>query len=142
MKKILFSFLLFSLLLSMQLNANIIHNNVYNAQKQGLKEAKIIVFIIASSSCHFCHKLLNDISNHHALMQLLKEYYAVAVIDLDDPSAKIPSDLIFNGKTPTTYIITPTGNVIGQPLEGAVSANYLYELLKNIQDFKKEQLGF
>ncbi|TLE12992.1 thioredoxin family protein, partial [Helicobacter apodemus] len=60
MKKILFSFLIFSLLLSMQLNANIIfHNNVYDAQKQGLKEAKIIVFIIASSSCHFCHKLLN-----------------------------------------------------------------------------------
>ncbi|WP_299548768.1 hypothetical protein [uncultured Helicobacter sp.] len=75
-------------------------------------------------------------------MQLLIEHYAVAVIDLDNPNSKIPSDLIFNGKTPTTYIITPTGNVIGQPLEGAISANHLYELLKNIQGVKKEQLGF
>lgn len=141
MKKILLVLML--VIVSLQLNASVVfHNNVYDAQKQALKEAKIIVFIIASSSCQFCHKLLNDISNHQSLMQLLVEHYAVAVIDLDNPNSKIPADLIFKGKTPTTYIITPTGNVIGQPLEGAISANHLYELLKNIQGVKKEQLGF
>lgn len=141
MKKILLVLML--VIVSLQLNASVVfHNNIYDAQKQALKEAKIIVFIIASSSCQFCHKLLNDISNHQSLMQLLVEHYAVAVIDLDNPNSKIPADLIFKGKTPTTYIITPTGNVIGQPLEGAISANHLYELLKNIQGVKKEQLGF
>ena len=142
MKKIL-SILIIVLALSYQLNAStIFQGNVYDAQKQALKEAKIIVFIIASSSCQFCHKFLNDISNHQSLMQLLADHYSVAVIDLENPNTKIPSDLIFSGKTPTTYIITPTGSVIGKPLEGAISANHLYELLKNIQVFKKEQLGF
>ena len=62
MKKIL-SILIIVLALSYQLNAStIFHGNVYDAQKQALKEAKIIVFIIASSSCQFCHKFLNDIS--------------------------------------------------------------------------------
>ena len=133
MKKIL-SILIIVLALSYQLNAStIFHGNVYDAQKQALKEAKIIVFIIASSSCQFCHKFLNDISNHQSLMQLLADHYSVAVIDLENPNTKIPSDLIFSGKTQTTYIFTAIGSAIGKPLEGALSAIPLYELLKYLQ---------
>ncbi|EMA0254857.1 thioredoxin family protein, partial [Campylobacter jejuni] len=42
----------------------------------------------------------------------------------------------------TTYILTPTGKVIGTPIEGAVDSGILFGLLKGLEDYKKGQLGF
>ncbi|SUX00067.1 putative thioredoxin [Campylobacter jejuni subsp. doylei] len=47
-----------------------------------------------------------------------------------------------NGVTPTTYILTPTGKVIGTPIEGAVDSDILFGLLKGLEDYKKGQLVF
>ncbi|HEH5121216.1 TPA: thioredoxin family protein [Campylobacter coli] len=118
-----------------------IYDNVYTAQKQALKEVKLMVFFVLSSTCDYCHKLMNDVLNNRDLMEYLDENFIVAISDLN-ADGLIPKDLLFNGVTPTTYILTPTGKVIGTPIEGAVDSNILFGLLRGLEDYKKGQLGF
>ncbi|WP_235684209.1 thioredoxin family protein [Campylobacter coli] len=141
LKKIKILFLAIFLAFSpMTLEAKI-YDNVYIAQKQALKEAKLMVFFVLSNTCNYCHKLMSDALNNRDLMEYLDENFIVTISDLN-ADGLIPRDLLFNGVTPTTYILTPTGKVIGTPIEGAVDSNMLFGLLKGLEDYKKGQLGF
>ncbi|QBL11257.1 thioredoxin family protein [Campylobacter helveticus] len=118
-----------------------IYDDIYTAQKQALKEAKLMVFFVVSNQCQHCHKLLNDVMNNTALMKYLEDNFIVSIADLENGGV-IPKDLIFKGVTPTTYILTPTGIVIGTPIEGAIESDMLFTLLKGLEEYKKGQLGF
>ncbi|SUW99764.1 putative thioredoxin [Campylobacter jejuni subsp. doylei] len=84
---------------------------------------------------------MNDVLNNRDLMEYLNKNFIVAISDLN-ANGLIPKDLLLNGVTPTTYILTPTGKVIGTPIEGAVDSDILFGLLKGLEDYKKGQLGF
>lgn len=75
--KILFLviFLAFS---SMALEAKI-YDDV--AQKQALKEAKLMIFFAVSNTCEYCHKLMNDVLNNRDLMEYLNKNFIVAISD-------------------------------------------------------------
>ncbi|ENK8198198.1 thioredoxin family protein [Campylobacter upsaliensis] len=118
-----------------------IYEDIYVAQKQALKEAKLMVFFVVSNRCQYCHKLLNDVMNNAGLTKYLDDNFIVSIADLENGGV-IPKDLIFKGVTPTTYILTPTGIVIGTPIEGAIESNMLFTLLKGLEEYKKERLGF
>ncbi|EAJ0336120.1 thioredoxin family protein [Campylobacter lari] len=141
LKHILSSFLLLSIICSNFYAKPIIYNDIFTAQQQALKEAKIMVFFVVSNTCKYCHKLLNDVMNNTTLMSYFDEKFVVAISDLNN-GGKIPRDLLFDGTTPTTYIITPTGKVIGEPIKGAIDSNMLLGLLKGLEDYKKTRLGF
>ncbi|NDJ27700.1 thioredoxin family protein [Campylobacter sp. MIT 12-8780] len=139
-KKILAIFI--SLVLGfLNLNAKT-YNNIYDAAIQAQSEAKLMIFFVLSDTCQFCHKLMNDISSNQALLSYLDENFIVATTNLNADDGVIPRDLLFNGVTPTTYILTPTGKVIGQPIEGAIDSNMLLGLIKGLEEYKKQRLGF
>ena len=119
-----------------------VYNDIFEGQKVALKEAKLMLYIISSSKCQHCHNLLNGINNTPDLLKLLKDDFVFIATDLENPYSRIPNDIVFNGKTPTTYILTPTGNLIGIPIEGSIKSQDLYTLLKGLEDYKKERLGF
>ena len=100
-----------------------------------------MVFFVVSNRCQYCHKLLNDVMNNAGLMKYLDDNFIVSIADLENGGV-IPKDLIFKGVTPTTYILTPTGIVIGTPIEGAIESDMLFTLLKGLEEYKKERLGF
>lgn len=118
------------------------YDNIYDAAIQAQSEAKLMIFFVLSDTCQFCHKLMNDVSSNQALLSYLDENFIVATTNLNAPDGVIPKDLIFNGVTPTTYILTPTGKVIGQPIEGAIDSNMLLGLIKGLEEYKKQRLGF
>ena len=134
-------FLAFFMLLPLVANAKY-YNDIYQAQKEALKEAKLMLFIIVSHRCKYCHKLLDDIANNPQLIQLLDEKFVVTITDLEEPTARIPSNVGFRGKTPSTIILTPTGKIIGKQIEGAISSHDLYVLLNSFEEYKQTQLGF
>ncbi|EAH4710059.1 thioredoxin family protein [Campylobacter jejuni] len=140
-KKIRILFLAIFLAFSPMVLEAKIYDDVYVAQKQALKEAKLMIFFVVSNTCEYCHKLMNDVLNNRDLMEYLNKNFIVAISDLN-ANGLIPKDLLFNGVTPTTYILTPTGKVIGTPIEGAVDSGILFGLLKGLEDYKKGQLGF
>lgn len=117
------------------------YDSIYDAQKQALQEAKLMVFFVVSDTCPHCHKLMNDIYGNQTLLGYLDENFVVAVANLN-AGGLIPKNLVFNRVTPTTYILTPTGTVIGQPIEGAIDSNYLFELLKDLREYQRGRLGF
>ena len=122
-------------------NAKFVYNDIYTAQKHAQKEAKLMLFFVVAESCKYCHQLLDDVFNNKEFLAFLNKKFIVAISDLDNKGV-IPKDLIFNGVTPTTYILTPTGKVIGMPIEGAVDSNTLFGLLKGLEEYKRGQLGF
>ncbi len=117
------------------------YDSIYEAQKQALQEAKLMVFFVVSDTCPHCHKLMNHIYGNQTLLRYLDENFVVAVANLN-AGGLIPKNLVFNQVTPTTYILTPTGTVIGQPIEGAIDSNYLFELLKGLREYQRGRLGF
>lgn len=117
------------------------YDDIYEAAIEAQREAKLMVFFVLSDTCGFCHKLMNDVVNNQVLMNYLDKNFVVTAINLN-AGGIIPQDLIFNSVTPTIYILTPTGKVIGQPIEGAIESNMLYELIKGLEEFKKSRLGF
>lgn len=117
------------------------YDSIYEAQKQALQEAKLMVFFVVSDTCPHCHKLMNDVYGNQTLLGYLDENFVVAVANLN-AGGLIPKNLVFNRVTPTTYILTPTGTVIGQPIEGAIDSNYLFELLKGLREYQRGRLGF
>lgn len=117
------------------------YDSIYEAQKQALQEAKLMVFFVVSDTCPHCHKLMNDVYGNQTLLGYLDENFVVAVANLN-AGGLIPKTLVFNQVTPTTYILTPTGTVIGQPIEGAIDSNYLFELLKGLREYQRGRLGF
>jgi len=131
---------IFIALLPLNLEAKV-YDSIYDAQKQALREAKLMIFFVVSNTCPYCHKLLTDVQNNQELMVYLKQNFIVAISDLNT-GGLIPKDLVFKGVTPTTYILTPTGKVIGMPIEGAVDSNMLFGLVKGLEEYKKAQLGF
>lgn len=139
-RKLIVWFLAFMLIAPSLLKAEF-YDSIYDAQKEALQEAKLMVFFVLSDTCQFCHKLMNDVYGNKALLEYLDENFVVAAINLN-AGGLIPKDLVFNGVTPTTYILTPTGIVIGQPIEGAVDSHTLLGLLKGLEQYKKSRLGF
>ncbi|WP_447291203.1 thioredoxin family protein [Campylobacter jejuni] len=133
-KKIRILFLAIFLAFSPMVLEAKIYDDVYVAQKQALKEAKLMIFFVVSNTCEYCHKLMNDVLNNRDLMEYLNKNFIVAISDLN-ANGLIPKDLLFNG-------VTPTGKVIGTPIEGAVDSDILFGLLKGLEDYKKGQLGF
>ena len=117
------------------------YDSIYEAQDEALQEAKLMLFFVVSDTCPYCHKLMNDVYANKALLNYLDENLVVAVANLN-ADGLIPKDLIFNGVTPTTYILTPTGKVIGQPIEGAVDSNTLFGLIRGLRDYQRSRLGF
>lgn len=117
------------------------YDSIYEAQKQALQEAKLMVFFVVSDTCPHCHKLMNDIYGNQTLLGYLDENFVVAVANLN-AGGLIPKNLVFNRVTPTTYVLTPTDTVIGQPIEGAIDSNSLFELLKDLREYQRGRLGF
>ena len=141
MKQKLIAWLLAFMLIAPSLLKAEFYDSIYDAQKEALQEAKLMVFFVLSDTCQFCHKLMNDVYGNKALLEYLDENFVVAAVNLN-AGGLIPKDLVFNGITPTTYVITPTGKVVGQPIEGAIDSYSLLELLKGLREYQKGRLGF
>ena len=103
--------------------------SIYSAFKKAQELNRPIYYIVASDSCEHCLKHLKNtvIPNN----EIIRKDFILAVADLNKGD-KVPSDLPFDGYTPTTYIIAPNGSLMVSPLKGNFSQEYLYEILDKV----------
>lgn len=103
--------------------------NIYSAFKKAQELNRPIYYIVTSASCQHCYKHLKDtiIPNN----ELIRKDFILAVADLNKGD-KVPSDLPFDGYTPTTYIIAPNGNLMVTPIKGNFNQDYLYDILGKV----------
>ncbi len=103
--------------------------NIYNAFKKAQDTNRPVYYIVTSASCEHCYKHLKDVVIPNS--DLIRKDFVLAMSDLSKGD-KVPSDLPFDGKTPTTYIIAPNGTLMVSPLVGNFDKIYLYEILDKV----------
>ena len=103
--------------------------NIYSAFKKAQELNRPIYYIVTSASCEHCYKHLKNtvIPNN----ELIRKDFILAIADLTKGD-KVPSDLPFDGYTPTTYIIAPNGSLMVNPIKGNFSPDYLYQVLDKV----------
>lgn len=105
--------------------------NINNAFEKARAEQKPIYFVVASASCVHCVDYLN--STIKSNFEVLNRDFAFALSDLTKGDA-IPDGLPFDGTTPTTYILTPNGEMMIAPIKGNFNSDYLHMVLNKLYD--------
>jgi len=123
-----------------QVSSAQVFDSIYDAIPEAQKQGKLTIFFILSNTCPHCHELMSDINSNQKLASYLKENFIVTVTDLTK-GGKVPADLPFSGTTPTTMILTPSGQVVGDPIEGKIPSDMLLEYLDKIETLKKSYVG-
>jgi len=103
--------------------------NIYQAYDKAQKTNRPIYYVVASASCSHCYKYMKETIEPN--FNKINRDFIFAFSDLSKGD-KVPSNLIFNGTTPTTYILNPDGNSIISPIEGAFDSSYLNMLLNKL----------
>ena len=103
--------------------------NVYDAFQRAKESNRPVYYIVTSASCEHCYKHLKNtiIPNN----ELIRKDFILAISDLSKGD-KVPNDFPFDGYTPTTYIIAPTGELMISPLKGNFDESFLYQILQKI----------
>lgn len=103
--------------------------SIYSAFKKAQEVNRPIYYIVTSANCEHCYKHLKNtiIPNN----EIIRKDFILAIADLSKGD-KVPSDLPFDGYTPTTYIIAPNGSLMVSPLKGNFNQEYLYEILDKV----------
>jgi|GEM_PF-2384465 len=110
--------------------------SIYDAIPEAQKQGKLTIFFILSNTCPHCHELMEDVNSNQKLSSYLKENFIITITDLTK-GGKVPVDLPFSGTTPTIMILTPSGQVVGDPIEGKIPSDMLLEYLDKIETLKK-----
>lgn len=126
--------------LLLQVSSAQVFDSIYDAIPAAQQQGKLTVFFILSDTCPHCHELMADVNSNKELTNFLNENFVVAIADLAK-GGKVPSDLPFTGTTPTTLILTPSGQVVGDPIEGKIPSNMLMDYLDKIERLKKSYVG-
>lgn len=113
-----------------------VFNSIYKAIPEAQSTGKLAVFFVIATSCPHCQELMSDVGQNKALMKFMEENYIITVTDLEK-GGKVPSDLPFNGDTPTIFVLTPAGQVVGNPISGKIPSPTLLEYLEKIDQLKK-----
>lgn len=103
------------------------YTDVYSAAKMARETGKVVYFVVMSEDCPHCQKYWQTL-NDPEIENLLNNEVVLAVTNLNS-NDKVPKDLPFNGRVPTTYLMRGDGNLINQPLVGPVPRNSVKDLL-------------
>ncbi|WP_187648690.1 hypothetical protein [Nitrosophilus labii] len=135
MKKI--AKILLGLIFLLQIAVAGTYTSIYDALPEAQNENKLIAFFILSSNCPHCIKFMQDVNNNKNLLNFLQNKYVVVYTDIAR-GGKVPVDLPFQGETPTFMIVTPSGRVVMQPIEGIIPSAMLYDFVKKVQLLKEK----
>lgn len=105
--------------------------DIYEAFIKAQETNRPIYYIVVSASCEHCYKHLKNtvIPNK----ELIMKDFIFAITDVTK-GQKIPSDLPFDGYTPTTYIVAPNGQLMITPLKGNFDSNFLYNIFEKLYE--------
>lgn len=132
---ILFLLILSSSLFSLEIKWE---KDFQTAMEEAKKQDKIVFFVFSSKSCHFCRVFDEGTLQDDKVVSLLnKDYVSVTSYSQDD---YIPRKLI-SRSTPTIWFLNAKGEVLFQPIQGAVDAQTFLQYLNVVNNYKMQLPG-
>lgn len=105
--------------------------DIYTAYERAHKLNKPIFYVVASAKCAHCAAYLQNTVKPN--FEQINRDFIFALSDLTKGD-KVPSNIPFNGTTPTTYVLSPNGTLMITPIEGNFDSRYLKKLLENLYE--------
>ena len=125
MKQLLIRFFILLSVSTIMLNAGTSFD-IYSASEEAKRINKPIMFVVVSATCNYCQLYMND--TVAPSFKNIRRNFVFALSDLTKGD-KIPSNLPFNNVTPTTYFLSPNGDLLTQPIEGNFTKQHLEKVV-------------
>jgi len=103
--------------------------NISDAFNKAKRMNKPIYYVVANAGCSHCYDYLTKTIKPN--FNEINRNFVFALSDLSKGD-KVPSNLPFDGITPTTYILAPNGQMMSDPIKGAFSSYYFRKLMDRL----------
>lgn len=105
--------------------------DIYEAHEKAMRLNKPIFYVVASANCSHCVTFLQK--TIRPVFEDINRNFVFALSDLTKGD-KVPSNIPFNGTTPSTYILSPDGKLLTEPIEGNFNLNHLQLILRKLYE--------
>jgi thioredoxin-related protein len=95
---------------------------------------KPLMIVVMQTTCPYCRQFYEQTLNAEGVMQRLSQEFVVYESYLDK-GGTFPTDFPWTGTVPTTYFVSPRGELIGQPLVGAIPLDQFIPYVSQLLDY-------
>jgi thioredoxin-related protein len=95
---------------------------------------KPMMIVVMQTTCPYCKQFYDQTLNAEGVMDRLSQEFVIYESYLDRGGV-FPTDFPWTGTVPTTYFVTPNGELIGQPLVGVVPLEQFIPYVSQILEY-------
>jgi thioredoxin-related protein len=95
---------------------------------------KPMMIVVMQTTCPYCKQFYDHTLNAEGIMARLSQEFVIYESYLDRGGV-FPTDFEWTGTVPTTYFVTPTGELIGQPLVGVVPLDQFIPYVSQVLEY-------
>jgi thioredoxin-related protein len=95
---------------------------------------KPLMIVVMQTTCPYCKQYWEKTLNAEGVMERLSREFVIYESYLDKGGVR-PTDYPWTGTVPTTYFVTPTGELIGQPLVGVVPLDQFIPYVSQVLEY-------
>jgi hypothetical protein len=110
---------------------SLLANDVYRDFDQAVRamaiKQKPMMAVIMQTTCPYCKEYWQNTINAPGVINKLSQEFVIYESYLDKGGV-FPSDFPWTGTVPTTYFISPNGELVGEPLVGVIPLNQFYTI--------------
>jgi hypothetical protein len=95
---------------------------------------KPLMIVVMQTTCPYCKQYWEQTINAEGVMQRLSQEFIIYESYLDR-GGTFPMDYPWTGTVPTTYFVSPVGELIGEPLVGAIPLNDFIPYVSQVLEY-------
>jgi thioredoxin-related protein len=126
-------FALFALTAPLSLKAET-YTDLDRAIAATIARQKPLMIVVMQTTCPYCRQYWINTLNAEGVMERLSREVIVYESYLDKGGV-FPTDYPWTGTVPTTYFVSPTGELIGQPLVGVIPLEQFIPYVSQLLDY-------
>jgi thioredoxin-related protein len=111
-----------------------VYTDLDTAIRATMLKQKPLMVVVMQTTCPYCKQYWEQTINADGVMDRLSKEFVIYESYLDKGGV-FPSDLPWTGTVPTTYFLSPRGEMIGQPLIGVVPLDQFIPFVGQVLEY-------
>jgi thioredoxin-related protein len=95
---------------------------------------KPLMIVVMQTTCPYCKQYWEQTINAEGVMQRLSQEFVIYESYLDRGGV-FPTDFPWTGTVPTTYFVSPVGELIGEPLVGVIPLDQFIPYVSQVLEY-------